>query len=379
MNRRSLSALALAAALAAGLGYRLLASAPAAEAKPDKPQTVTTVLSQQRDVPVQLRVNGNVSSLNLVEVRPQISNLIREVKVREGAFVKAGEVLFVLDDRNEVAALKKAQAQLAKDRATLADMERQVARGRELIRQNFISQSALDSLLSQADALRAAVAADQAAVEEAKLAQGYNVIRAPGNGRAGAIKVHPGSLVQSSAADPLVTLTRLDPIAVSFTLPEREVGALIEAQKQGAVAVEATTTGTPPVTLKGRLSFVDNTVNSQSGTILLKAEFANPDYALWPGAYVNVRIVPRVLKRATVLPAAAVQTGPDGKFVYVVGTDKTVAPQTVTIAELNGLEAAVDGLKPGVKVVLDGGQNLQPGGKIVEVAPKAAADKKAGA
>lgn len=379
MTRRSLTVLALVALLAAGLGYRYLNGQPAGDKTAAKPQTVTTVLSQQRDVPVQLRVNGNVSSLNLVEVRPQISNLIREVKVREGAFVKAGEVLFVLDDRNEVAALKKAQAQLAKDRATLVDMERQVARGHELIRQNFISQSALDSLLSQADSLRAAVAADQAAVDAARLAQGYNVIRAPGNGRAGAIKVHPGSLVQPAAADPLVTLTRLDPIAVSFTLPEREVGALIEAQKQGAVAVEATTTGAPPVTLKGRLSFIDNTVNSQSGTILLKAEFANPDYALWPGAYVNVKVVPRVLKRATVLPAAAVQTGPDNKFVYVVGADKTVTPQTVQIVELSGQDAAVSGLAPGVKVVLDGGQNLLPGGKIVEVAPKAAADKKAGA
>lgn len=331
---------------------------------------VSTVIAKRMNVPVRLEANGYVSSLNTVDVRPQVSNVIAKVHIKEGQFVRSGDILFTLDDRADRVNLRKAQAQLTRDQASLADLERQLARSRELLGKGFISQSASDTVQSQLDAQRAAIQADRAAIEAAKVSLGYSTIRASSAGRAGAISVYAGSLVQPTSA-PLVTISQLDPIGVSFTLPETELGALLAARKSGDIKVAAQVAdGKPP--LEGRLSFIDNTVDPQNGTVKVKAVFPNPDQRIWPGQYVAVSTVVRELKDAVVVPQAAIITNIDDRLLYVVGTDKTAQPRRITLIHSFGQQAAVAGVQAGEAVVVDGKQNLRPGSRV-KVAEQAGA------
>jgi len=290
---------------------------------------------------------------------------------REGQAVGAGELLFSLDSGTEEANLKKAQAQVEKDQADFATAQRNLERQRELFRQTFISQAALDVVQNQVDTLTGQLAIDRAAVEAARVALTYTQIRAPFAGRTGVINVRAGSLVQPTAAaattatPPIVTITQIDPITVAFTLPENELPGLQQALAAGPV----TATATPPGTSErytGKVIFVDNTVDPATGTIRLKAEFDNPRAKLWPGMFVNVQVSPRTIRDATVVPAQAVQTGPDHRFVYVVGSDRKVAERAVTLAYVEQGFAVVDGLKPGARVVVEGAQNLRPGSAVAE-------------
>jgi RND family efflux transporter MFP subunit len=338
--------------------------------------TVSLAMAKRMDVPVQVQANGNVSSLNSVDVRPQVTNVISKVHVKEGQFVKAGELLFSLDDRADRVNLQKAEAQLAKDKATLADLERQLARSKDLLTKGFISQGATDTVQSQVEAQRAAVLADQAAVEAARVQLGYDTIRAPSSGRAGAIAVFPGSLVQPTpTAAPLVTISQLDPIAVTFTLPESELNGLLAAQRAGDIKVTARLADAN-AQLEGKVSFVDNTVDPQAGTIKVKAVFPNADQQLWPGQYIMVSTTVRDLKDAVVIPQAAIITGIDNKTVYVAGADKTAQQRRIQVLHAFGTEAAVQGVQPGDAVVVDGKQNIRPGSKLREAeAAQAGGDK----
>ncbi|HEX7635473.1 MAG TPA: efflux RND transporter periplasmic adaptor subunit [Noviherbaspirillum sp.] len=328
--------------------------------------TVSSAAAKRMDVPVRLEANGYVSSLNSVDVRPQVSNVVAKVHIKEGQFVRAGDILFSLDDRADRVNLEKAEAQYAKDQASLADLERQLARSRELLGKGFIAQSAVDTVQTQVEAARAALAADKAAVEAARVALGYDTIRAASSGRAGAVSVFAGSLVQPTpTAPPMVTIAQLDPIAVTFTLPETELSALLAAQKAGGVKVYAALQGAEPA-LEGTLSFIDNAVDPQNGTIKVKAVFPNAQQRLWPGQYVTVNTVVRELKDAVVIPQAAIITGIDSKSVYVVGTGKSAQPRRVQLLYAFGSQAAVAGVQAGETVVVDGKQNLRPGSKVRE-------------
>jgi RND family efflux transporter MFP subunit len=328
--------------------------------------TVTTASAKRMDVPVELNANGYVSSLNSVEIRPQVSNVVAKVHLREGQFVTAGELLFSLDDRAERVNVQKAEAQVAKDKASLADFERQLARSRELVGKGFIAQSAVDTVQAQVDAQRATLRSDMAAMEAARVSLGYQTIRAPSSGRAGVISVFVGSLVQPGMTTPMVTISQLDPIAATFTLPETELSALLAAQKEdAAVKVSAAVQDAkPPV--EGRLTFVDNTVDPQNGTIRVKAMFPNPGQRLWPGQYVAVKTVVRELKNAIVAPQSAVITGIDAQSVYVVGADKTALPRRIEVLYSFGTQAVVKGIQEGENIVVDGKQNLRPGMKVRE-------------
>jgi RND family efflux transporter MFP subunit len=327
--------------------------------------TVTTTSARQMNVPVQLDANGYVSSLNSVDIRPQVSNVVAKVHIKEGQFVKTGEILFSLDDRADRVNLQKAEAQLAKDKASLTDLERQLARSRELLGKGFIAESAVDTVQAQVDAQRATLRADTAAMEAARLSLGYQTIRAAASGRAGAITVFVGSLVQPGMATPMVTISQLDPIAVTFTLPESELTALLGAQKTdvGAVKVAAFVQDAKSP-IEGHLNFIDNTVDPQSGTIRVKAIFPNPDQLLWPGRYVAVKTMVRELKDAIVIPQAAIIVGIDNKSVYAVGADKTAQPRRIELVYSFGTQAAVKGLQAGEVIVVDGKQNLRPGMKV---------------
>lgn len=329
-------------------------------------QVVSAVVTQ-RDVAARLTANGTVSALQTVEVRPQISATVKAVQIKEGQYVRKGDRLFTLDARTEDANLSKAEAQLAKDRADLANGERNLERQRELFRQKFISQAALDTAQNQVDGLRGQLAVDQAAVQASSVARSFSEITAPISGRTGAISVYPGSLVQPSSAA-LVSITQIDPIDVSFPLPERELPALQQAFAKGEVTVIAGLDLPGRQGLKGRLVFVDNAVDSASGTIRLKAEFANADNRLWPGMFVTVALSARALPGALTVPVQAVQTGPERKFLYVIGEDSKVTSLPVEVRLIQDGIAVIEGVKPGTRVIVEGAQNLRPGSAVAEAA-----------
>lgn len=358
----------LLALLAAGGWYwrEQTGSTPAKKGPGIVPVVSTEVATA--DVPVRLSANGTVSALQSVDVRAQISATIRSVHVKEGQFVKRGDRLFTLDTRTEEANLVKAAAQVAKSRADLANAERNLKRQRELFAQKFISQTALDAVQNQVDSLRAQVAADLAVVESSRVARGYGEIAAPIAGRIGAVAVYPGSLVQPSAA-PLVSITQIDPINVSFTLPERELPQLQQALAQAPVAVAAHLEegGQPP--RSGRLIFIDNAVDSSSGTIRLKAQFENADSRLWPGMFVMVSLAPRTLSQVLTVPVQAVQTGPERKFLYVVDAENKVGIAPVKVLLVQDGRAVIEGPAAGTRVVVEGAQNLRPGSAVSETKP----------
>ncbi len=328
------------------------------------------------DVPVRLAANGMVSALQTVEVRPQISATIKAVHIKEGQFVRQGERLFTLDTRTEAANLSKAMAQLTKDRADLANAERNLTRQRELFQQKFISQAALDTAQNAVDGLRGQLAVDQAAAESSRVALSFGEISAPIAGRTGAIAIYSGSLVQPSGGA-LVSITQIDPINVSFTLPEQNFAAVQQAFAKGPVSVSATLDATD--IRKGRLAFVDNAVDAASGTIRLKAEFPNADNRLWPGMFVSVALAPQILAGATTVPVQAVQIGPEKKFIYVIGNDSKVSSVPVKVGLIQDGLAVIEGVAPGTRVVVEGAQNLRPGSAVVEAKPGAAGGaKKAG-
>jgi RND family efflux transporter MFP subunit len=338
-------------------------------------QVVSIGLAQKRDVPVRIEAAGTVVSLNSVEIRPQVSSTVRNVAIKEGQFVRKGDLLFSFDDRSDRANLEKAQAQLLRDRATLADLERQWQRAQDLRAQNFIAQSAADTVLSQLEAQRALVRADEAAVHASQVALSYNAIRSPLAGRAGAIAVHPGSLVQPSG-NPLVTISQVDPIGVSFTVPETQLGSLLRGEAAAAVEVvlpaDAHGAHNGPSALQGQVSFVDNTVDPASGTVRVKGMLPNPKQHLWPGQFVTVRMTLRTLKDATVVPQAALILRGNDRSVYVVDAGGVARLKPVQLRYAAGELAVVDGVQPGERVVLEGKQNLRPGTPVREAAAASA-------
>jgi RND family efflux transporter MFP subunit len=335
---------------------------PGARGKGGQPPAVVNVVApQRRDVPVVQQANGTVTPIRTVDLHPQTTATIRQVHIKEGQFVKAGELLFSLDDRADRANLDKAQAQVERDRAQLADLERQLKRSQELFAQKFIAQSAVDTLKAQVDQARATLQSDSAAARAAGVTTSYTSIRAPMSGRVGGIAVYPGSLVQPSTS--LTTITQLDPITIAFTLPESTLPALLAAQKRGKIEVEATPgAGMAPVT--GTLSFIDNTVDPAAGTIKVKAEFANRDTTLWPGQYVGTKVTVQTIKDAVVVPQSAIITNAQGTFVYVL--DKDHAARQVPVQRLYGagVDAAVSGLSGNEQIITEGKQNVRPGGKV---------------
>lgn len=346
------------------------ASAPAGGASaPQAPVTVTTFKAKKRDFPVTLKATGTVSALTSVDVRSQVTSTVSKVHFTEGQFLKAGQLLFTLDTRVDEANLAKARAQLAKDTAALADARRQLERAKQLLSQNFVSQGAVDTAQAQVDSVTATLAADQAAIDAVRVSLSYGRISAPNSGRAGAVNVSTGSAVQANTT-PLVSITQLDPMGVAFSIPQRNLTDALAALKGGGAEVTATLADNGG-SFKGRLQFVDNLIDPSSGTIKAKAVFANKDYKLWPGAFVEVSQTVAVLKDAVVLPQSAVIQGVRGTIVYVV-EDGKAALRPVKVVYSEGGDAAVTGVKPGETVVLEGKQNLRPNTPVVERAREAA-------
>ena len=354
---------------ATGDASGLTPAAPQAAASA-APVSVSLVRAERRDMPVVLEATGTVSALTSVDVKPQMASVVTQVHVKEGQFVRRGDLLFTLDSRSDQANLGKAQAQLQKDLAALADAQRQFTRSQELFAQNFISQGAVDTNRALVESQQAVVAADRAAIDAARVALSYARIAAPSGGRVGQIPVVAGSYVQPGGAA-LVTITQLDPISVAFSLPQRNLPDALAALRGSGAPVQAQLPDGRG-TLAGRLQFVDNAVDAATGTVRVKAQFDNREQRLWPGAFVGVRLAVRTLKDAVVVPQAAIVQSPRGAVVFVVDEGSHVAARPVQVLHAAGNDAAVQGLAGGERIVLEGRQNVRPGNLVVERSAPAA-------
>ncbi|WP_158567981.1 MULTISPECIES: efflux RND transporter periplasmic adaptor subunit [unclassified Duganella] len=368
------AALLLAAGIA--LAYSLRTQSPAA-APAKKIPLVAVTAARQQELPLELSAQGHLVALNIVEVRPQLTATIVAIHFKEGDEVKAGQLLFTLDSADANAQLQRSEAQAAQILAQLADASRDFGRSSELVKSHFITSSAVDTAASKVDALKAQLKAARADIDSARLLVAHTRIVAPIAARTGAVAVHPGSLAQTSAAAPLVTLAQFSPIGVEFNLPEQDLTAILRAR--GAGSVRVTIDGADGETVTGELSFINNTVNTDSGTISLKATMPNPRATLWPGAYARVTVLAGIDRNAVVLPPQAVLEGPAGRFVFVAGADGKATRQPVTLLRVQSGMAVVEGVANGTRVVLEGGGNLRSGDaiRIADARPASAVAKAA--
>lgn len=333
------------------------------------PVAVVTAVALQADMPVRKRAIGFVESPATVVVKSRLDSQIMEQHVKDGQFVKAGDLLFALDDRDIKAQIDKDEAAIARDEATHKRTQADLARYEQLLARNAGTQQSVDQATADERSAAATILSDKAALEADKLKLGYTRVLAPIDGRVGAVQVTPGNLVAANAAGVgLVTITQMKPLRVSFTLPERELPVLQAAlASSGGVPVTAKVAGSGRPPAEGTLNFVDSSVDMTSGTIMAKAAFSNDDLALWPGQYVDVEIAADTLKNVTIVPTVAVQTGQKGPYVYVAKADRTVDMRQVKVALSDGERTALsEGVAPGERVVTDGQMRLKAGSPIRE-------------
>jgi len=339
--------------------------------RPPVPVTVGTV--EQKTVPVSFRAIGNIEAAETVEVRARVGGELQRVFFEEGQAVRAGDLLFAIDPRPFRAALAQAEAQLARNQALLAKAEADITRYAGLVKQDYVTKEQYDQITADAAALRAAVAADQASVETVRLELDYCTIASPVTGRTGTINVDVGNLVKANDDLPMVTIYQTRPIDASFPVPAQFL-PLVIAHRADRIRVVATVPGDPRVA-EGTLSFVDNAVDTSTGTVLLKATFPNQDERLWPGEFVDLTVILGEETGRVVCPAAAIQTGQQGQYVFTVKDDRTVELRPVKVNRMDEDEAVIDeGLRPGETVVTDGQLRLVPGAAIEVKSPEAAGD-----
>lgn len=355
-----------AATLAAGLLF--LAACSRKDTKGGAPEaapvTVATVASQ--DVPLDVRAIGHVDPYLTVAVKARVGGEVVKVGFREGQDVRKGELLFQIDPRPYQAALAQAEAQLERDRAIAKNAEEDVKRYTELVQKDYVTKEQYDATRSNAAATTASTRADEAAVQNARLNLSYCTVTAPITGRTGSVLVNVGNQVKGNDDKPLVVLNQIQPIYVSFAVPESSLALIRQRVRPGeALKVAASVAGNPASARQGTLTFIDNTVDPTTGTILLKGTFANEDESLWPGEYVDVVLTLAHEPGSIVVPTQAVQTGQAGQFVWVVKNDLTVESRPVTVRRTHGSIAVVArGLQPGEKVVTDGQLRLAPGARV---------------
>lgn len=328
---------------------------------PEAPVRVAKVV--QRAVPLDVAAVGHVEANSVVSVKPQVGGEVLKVGFKEGEDVAAGQLLFQIDARPFEAAIAQAKASLERDRARLAEAERTLTRYEELIKKEYVTQEQLDGARANKEALKATVVGNEAAVEQSRLNLAYCRIVAPVAGRSGSLLVYPGNVVKANDDKPLVVLNQIEPVRVSFAVPERVLADVKTRSREGRLKVTATPPGGVPH--EGELTFVDNTVDATTGTITLKATFANRDRALWPGQFAQVALNLATDAAVTVVPTDAVQTGQVGTYVFVVKEDKTVDLRPVTVVRSwKSVSVIAKGLEPGETVVVDGQIRLAPGTRV---------------
>ncbi len=332
------------------------------------PVSVSDVV--QKVVPLQLRAIGNVQAYSTVSIKSQVEGTLARVYFKEGQDVKKGDPIFLIDPRSFEAALRQAEANLARDTAQAANAKIDERRFADLYKEGGVSQQQYDQARTSATALEATLQWDRSAVENARLQLGYCSIHSPIDGRTGNLLVHQGNLVKANDADHLlVVINQVRPIYVSFSVPEQELPAIRRYMASGSLKVEAITLGREGRQPQGDLTFVDNAVDRTTGTVELKATFANADNALWPGQFVNVVLTLATEPNALVVPSEAIQTGQQGPYVFVVKPDLTVESRLIVVHRTIERETVIEkGLAPGERVVTDGQVRLVPGAKV-EIKP----------
>lgn len=330
---------------------------------------VTTAVAKREDFDVFLRGLGQVQAVNSVLVRARVDGTLVQVPVKEGQMVKQGQLLAVIDPRPYQAMLDQANAKLAQDEADLQNAKLDLARYASLAKQDFASRQQVDTQQALVNRATAAIIGDQAAIEAAKLNVSYAYILSPIDGRAGLRQVDPGNMIHSAEAVGIMTITQMQPIAATFTLPQDQLPQVMKAMAAGPVKTLAYASDDKTLLDAGTLLTPDNSIDTSTGTIKLKATFPNPGNALWPGQFVNVRLLAGVQKNVVTVPTLAVQHGPAGLYAYVVKPDATVARQDLTVGLDNGTTTVVtEGLAAGDKVVVAGQSRLQVGTKVAETA-----------
>jgi membrane fusion protein, multidrug efflux system len=325
---------------------------------------VTVARAEQRAVPYEIVATGTVEPRQTVSVQPQVTGVLTQVAFREGDDVAAGQLLFQIDPRPFQAALEQARAMLARDQAQAQNAVLEAQRYAELVKQDYVTKQDYDQRRSAAEALQATVRADSAAVANAQLELDWAAIRAPIAGRTGRLLVRQGNLVRANTPDPLVVINQIRPILARFAVPELHL-ADIQRYRQNRLPVLVSQSKTDTLFSEGALTFVDNSVDTATGTVLLKAEFPNRDNALWPGEFLNVRLQLYIEDKALVVPAQAVMTGQQGTYLFVLNQDGTARSQPVTVERTAGAYAVIaEGVRPGDEVVTDGQVRLVSGAPV---------------
>jgi multidrug efflux system membrane fusion protein len=335
------------------------------------PVQVATV--ERRAMPVVIDAVGTVESEHSVAVRPQASGVLDAVMFKEGDRVRQGQVLFRIDPRPAQAAVEQATAAVARDQAQLAQAQAQEGRLRSLVEKEYVTKNEYDVASTQAKALNATVAANRAALEQARLLLAYTQISAPISGRTGSLNVKPGNLVNTGGGGaPLVVINSTQPILVSLSVPQRYLEEVRRNWNSPDLKVEIRTSPSGPVVAAGLLVFIDNAVNTQAGTIILKARTKNEKEELWPGQFVAARIILRIESDAVVLPESAVQPGQERRFVYVVRDGKAAMQEVEVARQVNNLIVISKGLSGGEQVVAEVPPMLSPGATVRVVGEGAA-------
>jgi len=337
-------------------------------ARGDRVVTVQLAPVVKEDVPVWIEGLGTVAAFQQVTVRPRVDGLLEKVSFTEGQTVKAGDVLAQIDPRPFLVQLHQAQGALARDKAQLDSAKRNYERYQGLQNQKLVAQQQVDEFAAQVGQFDGAVKIDMAAVEQARLQLDYAQVKAPLSGTTGVRLIDAGNLVKASDPGGLVVITAVDPAAVLFTVPQDRLPAVSTALARGGIQVEVWNRDGTARLAVGTLAVLDNQVNQTTATLRLKALVPNPDHVLWPNAFVKARMLVETRKDALVVPAVAIQRGPQGTFVYTVADDQTAKLVPVKIASITGDKAIVDdGLATGDRVVIEGASQLRPGGKVAPI------------
>jgi multidrug efflux system membrane fusion protein len=331
----------------------------------DRVVPVRVATAEQIDLPVWLEGLGTVQAFQQVTVRAQVDGRLDKVAFTEGQAIKKGELLAQIDPRPFRVKLLQAQGALARDKAQLESLKKQYERFKSLHAQNLVAQQQVDEIAGQFGALEGAVKIDQASVEEALLQLDYAQVKAPIDGITGVRLVDAGNLIKANDPNGLVVITALDPAAVLFTIPQDKLGAIATAMQAGEVKVEIFNRDGSQKLATGVVAVLDNQINQSTSTLRLKAHVPNPTRVLWPNAFVKARMLVETRKGALVIPAVAIQRGPQGTYVYVATAEKTAEMRPVTV-DLSTMDRAVitKGVAVGDRVVIEGANQLRPGGKV---------------
>ena len=375
MRYLRLAVLALALSGVVGIAaYARLESDPLATAKKSTPSSegpkiaVVSAVARRQDVPVSRASVGWVEPISVVTVRARVEGEVVEQDVTDGQLVRKGDLLFRIDDREIRAQIAKDEAMLARDQATLARAQADLRRDHDLLQKRVAAQQQVDQAEADAKIAAANLQGDQAALDSDRIRLDYTMVRAPIDGRVGAVRVTPGNIVRASdGGEGLVAITQMRPLRVSFTLPERDLVALRTVDAGGGVPVRVFVHGEPQPLATGSLNFIDSSVDTASGTITVKAAVANEDGALWPGQYVDVEVDLGKVRDAVTVPLVAIQPGQDGPFVYAVDADGKAAIRKVVTGETLGDDIIVsEGLAAGDHVVTEGQVRLRSGSRVTE-------------